>query len=345
MKILLNNLSKNYNEVKAIQDLSIEIPDGKLVCLLGPSGCGKSTTLSIIAGLENPDIGTVLFNEEDMEGVEPENRRIGMVFQNYALYPHMTVKKNLGFPLKMKKQSKKEIERKVIQISKLCHIQELLNRKPKELSGGQMQRVAIGRAMIKEPDILLLDEPLSNLDAKLRIEMREEIKRIQKATNITTVFVTHDQEEAMSIADFIVVLDGGKLKQYDTPKNLYKTPANIMVAEFLGNPSMTIIDKPYWIKDKEKYKCGIRPEDIEIIKKGTYKKAKNEMKINTKLKTGIITQIQILGKDQLIEINHQNNKIKILDRLERDFSIGEKIEFEFRKCHYFSTKSGERIEI
>ncbi|MCW7999828.1 sugar ABC transporter ATP-binding protein, partial [Clostridium sp. cpc1] len=242
MNLKIENLTIKFKEVTAVKNLNLDIEEGTIVTLLGPSGCGKSTTLYTIAGLYKPTKGNIYFNDRIIDNLEPEKRNIGMVFQNYALYPHMTVYKNIEFPLKMKKIKSKEAKEKVESIAKLVKIEDLLERKPSQLSGGQQQRVAIARALVKEPEILLLDEPLSNLDARLRIEMREEIRRIQKELNITTIFVTHDQEEAMTMSDKIALLKKGELQQYDKPENLYIKPNNLFVAKFLGNPPINILD-------------------------------------------------------------------------------------------------------
>lgn len=241
MRIRLENLTKRYQEVTAVDHLNLEIEDGDLVCLLGPSGCGKSTTLSIIAGLEQATEGSIYFDEENVGGLEAEERDIGMVFQDYALYPHMTVQENIAFPLKMQGWKKKDRIEKVKEAAKMLQIEEYLKRKPGKLSGGQQQRVAIARAIVKNPKILLLDEPLSNLDARLRIELRDEIRRVQKQLGITTIFVTHDQEEALSISDKILLMEKGKISQYSSPKEMYMEPQNVFAAKFLGNPPMNFV--------------------------------------------------------------------------------------------------------
>ena len=240
MKITLQNISKTFGTTLAVDDFSCELPDGHLICLLGPSGCGKSTLLNMICGILTPSKGNIFFDEQDVTNLPPDKRNIGMVFQNYALYPHLTVLENIAFPLEIKKVPKKERVQKAIEIAKLVKVDNLLKRFPAELSGGQQQRVAIARALIKNPKILLMDEPLSNLDARLRLEMREEIRRIQKQTGITTVFVTHDQEEAMSISDQIVVMKFGILQQIDSPQEVYNNPANLFVAQFLGTPPINV---------------------------------------------------------------------------------------------------------
>jgi len=252
MKVVLQNLTKVFpgrnkksnEEVVAVSDFNFEIPDGKLIGLLGPSGCGKSTTLHLISGLQKPTSGKIFFGDDDVTEISTENRGIGLVFQNYALYPHMTVKQNILFPLQNLKgadrPSKEDMLERAYQAAKLVQIDALMDRKPSELSGGQQQRVAIARALVKMPRVLLLDEPLSNLDARLRLQTREEIRRIQKETGITTVFVTHDQEEAMSISDIIVVMKAGVVQQIGAPQEVYDNPQNLFVAKFLGTPPINV---------------------------------------------------------------------------------------------------------
>ena len=251
MKIQLQELTKSFpgrgrnsSRVTAVKDFNFEIPDGELIGLLGPSGCGKSTTLNMICGLEKPTSGRILFGDKDVTTLPPEKRGVGMVFQNYALYPHLTVRQNIIFPLQnlkgKEKLSKAEMEKRAMDAAALVQIRELMDRKPGELSGGQQQRVAIARALVKLPHVLLLDEPLSNLDARLRLQTREEIRKIQRATKITTVFVTHDQEEAMSISDRIVVMKAGVVQQIGKPQEVYDDPVNLFVAKFLGTPPINV---------------------------------------------------------------------------------------------------------
>lgn len=235
-------IGKDKKVTKAVDDMNITIPSGKLIALLGPSGCGKSTTLYMIAGLHTPTHGQIFFGNDNVTQVPPEKRGIGLVFQNYALYPHLTVRQNIAFPLENEKCPKDEKEKIVREMAKLVDIEEYLDRKPSELSGGQQQRVAIARALAKKPRVLLLDEPLSNLDARLRLQTREEIRRIQKETGITTIFVTHDQEEAMSISDEIVVMKRGVIQQIGHPQEVYDAPANLFVAKFLGNPQINVFE-------------------------------------------------------------------------------------------------------
>ena len=252
MKIVLENLTKKFpnrnkkikGDVIAVNSFDHEIPDGKLIGLLGPSGCGKSTVLNLISGLEKPTSGRIYFGDDDVTDLPPENRGVGLVFQNYALYPHLNVRDNIRFPLEnlrgKDKLTKEQMNAKVLQAAKLVQIEQLMDRKPAEMSGGQQQRVAIARALVKQPRVLLLDEPLSNLDARLRLQTREELKRIQIETGITTIFVTHDQEEAMSICDAIVVMKDGRIMQYGSPQDVYDYPDDLFVAKFLGSPQINV---------------------------------------------------------------------------------------------------------
>ena len=245
-KVFPNRNKKSGEDVVAVNDFTFTIPDGSLVGLLGPSGCGKSTTLYMISGLQKPTSGRIFFGDEDVTDLSPVNRGIGLVFQNYALYPHMTVKQNILFPLQnlrgADKMTKEQMLERAQEAARLVQIDGLMDRKPSELSGGQQQRVAIARAIVKMPRVLLLDEPLSNLDARLRLQTREEIRRIQKETGITTVFVTHDQEEAMSISDVIVVMKLGVVQQVGKPQEIYDNPTNLFVAKFLGTPPINVFN-------------------------------------------------------------------------------------------------------
>ena len=252
MNVVLQHLTKRFpnrnkkagGDVIAVHDFTFEIPDGKLIGLLGPSGCGKSTALNLISGLLEPSEGQIFFGEDDVTHLPPENRGVGLVFQNYALYPHLTVRQNIMFPLEnlrgAEKLTKAEMAERTLEAAKLVQLEGLMDRKPSELSGGQQQRVAIARALVKRPRVLLLDEPLSNLDARLRLQTREEIRRIQRQTNVTTVFVTHDQEEAMSISDQIVVMKEGVIQQVGRPQQVYDDPSNLFVAKFLGTPPINL---------------------------------------------------------------------------------------------------------
>lgn len=346
MDIRLENLHKTFGSVVAVDNLNLKIDDGELISILGPSGCGKSTTLFLIAGLLQPDHGEIYFGDKKVTKEEPENRGIGMVFQNYALYPHMSVLKNICFPLKMQKVNKDESKRRAIEMAELTKIGDLLHRKPSELSGGQQQRVAIARALVKKPEILLLDEPLSNLDARLRIEMREEIRRIQQEVNITTIFVTHDQEEAMSISDKILLMKDGLYQQFTSPREMYSNPANKFVAKFLGNPPINFIDAI--VKDEEikllnsdiqldlsnhlnygdfgdgKRTLGIRPEDFIITNQ------ENSL-VSAKVKS-----IQIMGKEIYIIANiHEEIKVMLVATWDSNINIGDKLYLDIKNVHVF----------
>lgn len=323
--IKIENLKKVFNHnVIALENFNLEIEDKQFIALLGPSGCGKSTTLNCIAGLLNPTEGKISFDGNDVTDKAPKERNIGMVFQSYALYPHMSVIDNIAFPLKQKKMGKEERHDKARKVAKMLQIEHLLNRKPSELSGGQQQRVAMCRAIVKEPDILLLDEPMSNLDARLKIEIREVIKQLQQDLNVTCILVTHDQEEAMALADKIAILDDGKIQQYDTPSMLYKFPSNLFVANFMGNPPMNFIDAKvisqedgtiFDILDQKismpikltrdvkgkKVKIGIRSHSIGV-------KLKNETDEDIKMAVRIIEN---LGKELLIYGYLGNDEIRV----------------------------------
>ena len=240
-KISFKNINKSFGNNKVINNFNVEINSGEFIVLVGPSGCGKSTLLRMISGLETIDKGEILLNDKLINNLIPSKREIAMVFQSYALYPHMNVYENMSFGLKMENQNKKEIDIKVIDAAKMLKIDDLLKRKPKELSGGQRQRVAIGRAITRNPKIFLFDEPLSNLDAALRSEMRVEISKLHKKINTNMIYVTHDQIEAMTLADRIVILNKGNVEQFSTPNEIYEDPNNIFVAEFIGSPKMNII--------------------------------------------------------------------------------------------------------
>ena len=353
MDIRLVNLTKVFadknSEVRAVDNLSIDIPSGKLIGLLGPSGCGKSTTLYMISGLMEPSGGQIFFGDEDVTELPAEKRGIGLVFQNYALYPHMTIRQNILFPLQNMKLTKEEAYKRMHKYAKLVGIEELLNRKPKQLSGGQQQRVAIARALVKEPKVLLLDEPLSNLDARLRLQTREEIKRIQRETGITTIFVTHDQEEAMSISDEIVVMKFGVMQQLGQPQKVYENPDNQFVAKFLGTPPINIfngyISKGGLYIGKEKIAdsalenqevtIGIRPEGIEVTDEGT-------------LSIEII-QVEHIGRDKsVVARNPFSEKETVRFIVDSDSEVVEgstiKVRVKPHKCHVFHKVTEERLQ-
>ena len=325
-----------------------------LVGLLGPSGCGKSTTLYMISGLQKPSSGKIFFGDEDVTELSPENRGVGLVFQNYALYPHLTVKQNIMFPLQnlrgADKLSKQEMQERALEAAKLVQIDELMDRKPSELSGGQQQRVAIARALVKMPRVLLLDEPLSNLDARLRLQTREEIRRIQKETGITTVFVTHDQEEAMSISDMIVVMKLGVLQQIGKPQDIYDDPTNLFVAKFLGTPPINVFngkvengtlyigsdavlevgdvaDQPVWV--------GIRPEGFTPDDNGAL-----VCKLNN---------VEVMGRDVSVVSSHEASANPIVRSIinsdNKIDATAENIKYSLKphKVFIFNKETEERI--
>ncbi len=317
MKVELQNLTKIFpsrnkksgEEVVAVSDFTFTIPDGKLIGLLGPSGCGKSTTLYMISGLQKPTSGKIFFGDDDVTDLSTENRGVGLVFQNYALYPHMTVRQNILFPLQnlkgKDKLTREQMEERAIAAAKLVQIDELMDRKPSELSGGQQQRVAIARALVKMPRVLLLDEPLSNLDARLRLQTREEIRRIQRETGITTVFVTHDQEEAMSISDLIVVMKQGVVQQIGQPQAVYDDPINLFVAKFLGTPPINVFDgevkggKLYIGDDAVLDVSGVddRPVTVGIRPEGFVLDANGPMQCK-------LSSVEVMGRDVSIVSRH-----------------------------------------
>lgn len=354
MDIRLVNLTKifadkNQSEVRAVDNVDIVIPSGKLIGLLGPSGCGKSTTLYMIAGLLEPTSGQIFFGDEDVTALSPEKRGIGLVFQNYALYPHMTVRQNIMFPLQNMKMPKAEALARTQKYAKLVGIEELLDRKPKQLSGGQQQRVAIARALVKEPRVLLLDEPLSNLDARLRLQTREEIKRIQRETGITTVFVTHDQEEAMSISDEIVVMKTGVEQQKGKPQFVYDQPVNQFVAKFLGTPPINIFygkieNKGLYIGDEkiedidlpdQEVTIGIRPEGFEVCEDGCF--------------TVQAKQVEHIGRDKsIVAVHPSTEKDSFRLIIESDIEVEEnstiKLNVKPTKCFVFDKLTEARLK-
>jgi len=242
MSIKFQNVSKTFGDARVVDDLSLEINDGEFVVLLGPSGCGKTTTLRMLAGLETVSSGAIYIDDERINDVPTQHRDLAMVFQSYALYPHMTIAENIGYPLRVRKIEKEERARRVNRVAAMLEIESLLARKPRQLSGGERQRVALARAIVREPRAYLMDEPLSNLDARLRVQMRGELKRLQHQLGTTTIYVTHDQAEAMTLASRVAVMKKGRLQQFDTPMNIYERPVNRFVAEFVGSPSMNFID-------------------------------------------------------------------------------------------------------
>lgn len=362
MKIVLQNLTKKFpsrnkkspGEVIAVNDFTFEIPDGKLIGLLGPSGCGKSTALNLICGLLKPTSGKIFFGKDDVTNLPPEHRGVGLVFQSYALYPHLTVLKNITFPLEnlrgADKLSKEEMEKRALEAAKLVQLEGLMDRKPSELSGGQQQRVAIARALVKTPRVLLLDEPLSNLDARLRLQTREEIRRIQRQTGVTTVFVTHDQEEAMSISDMIVVMKDGVVQQIGKPQEVYDEPVNLFVAKFLGTPPINIFqgkvsggqlyigqEAVLTLRDvpDQEVTIGIRPEGFILQEDGPL--------------TCDLSRVEVMGRDISVVSTHacsENVSIRSIINAENIVdTAAETVHFALkpRKLYLFQPQSGERI--
>ena len=322
MKVRIDNVTKKFGHTTAVSNFSAELQDGHLICLLGPSGCGKSTLLNMLCGIIPVTEGQIFFDDKDVTKLPPDQRNIGMVFQNYALYPHMTVAENIAFPLEVQKVKKEERKVRIEEIAKLVHVDNLLKRYPSELSGGQQQRVAIARAMVKKPQLLLMDEPLSNLDARLRLEMREEIRRIQKETGVTTVFVTHDQEEAMSISDSILLMKDGLLIQSGLCQELYVNPNTLFVAEFLGNPPANKI-----VEDDKI--TAIRPEAFTLDPNGTEAE---------------IQFISEMGKDQIVTMTYLGNTVRaILNLDDMNVGSGSKIKVGLKKKGVFTfDKDGHR---
>lgn len=355
--IEIKNLRKVFdNNFEALKNINLDVEEGDLVCLLGPSGCGKSTILNLISGLLDPTDGDILFNGESIVNLHPKDRGIGLVFQNYALYPHMTVLENVMFPLTVGKNKKSKEEAKKIaqKYMKITSIEDLADKKPGKMSGGQQQRVAITRALVQNPKVLLLDEPLSNLDARLRLKIREEIRRLVKEIGITTIFVTHDQEEALSISDKIVLMNEGVVQQYDKPYNLYLDPVNLFVAKFMGNPIINIyemnlsnnilskgnfkIDTNKLNKDKfreklienQNYSVGIRSEYFVISDTPIYETE--------------VESIELIGKDCIVNfmLEGQISKtvVDVADRVEQGEHL--KLDIDYDNIYIFA-EDGRRV--
>ncbi len=362
MNVTLQNLTKKYpsrskkqpQDVIAVNDFTFTIPSGKLIGLLGPSGCGKSTTLNLLSGLQAPTSGKIFFGEDDVTNLPAENRGVGLVFQNYALYPHLTVQQNITFPLENRKGkdklTKQQMADMALETARLVQIDGLMDRKPSELSGGQQQRVAIARALVKMPRILLLDEPLSNLDARLRLQTREEIRRIQRSTGITTVFVTHDQEEAMSISDLIVVMKDGVVQQTGAPQEVYDSPENLFVAKFLGTPPINVFEgeakdgKLYIGKEavldvpgvsNQAVAVAIRPEGFVLNENGVL--------------SCDLTRVEVMGRDISVVSTHpncENAAIRSIISAENMAGIhGSTVRFDLKpsKVFLFEKETGKRI--
>ena len=343
------------NGFEALKSVNFSIEQGDLVCLLGPSGCGKSTILNMIAGLLQPTGGDIQFKKSSVINTEPKDRNIGFVFQNYALYPHMTVLENIMFPLTVgeKKISKEEAKKVAEEYMQLTNIEELAEKKPGTLSGGQQQRVAITRALVQKPEVLLLDEPLSNLDARLRLKIREEIRRLVKEVGITTIFVTHDQEEALSISDKIILLNEGVIQQHDDPQNLYLEPNNLFVAKFIGNPIINIsevevkdgvIHHPSFTLQVSElvesrfrkglenghYYLGLRPEDLVPSENGLF--------------TVTVTAVELIGRERILHFTLGEQDIKSIVSVEHKIEEGDTLSFDLLRHKLFLfDQNGERV--
>jgi multiple sugar transport system ATP-binding protein len=356
MEVTCEKITKRYGAVVAVDELSLKIEAGEFVVLLGPSGCGKTTTLRLVAGLEAVTSGRILIGETCVNDVPPRHRDVAMVFQSYALYPHMTVEENIAYPLRVRKMNRAEIPARVRQVAELLDIADLLNRKPRELSGGQRQRVALARAIVREPRVYLMDEPLSNLDAKLRVQMRGELKRLQYELGTTTLYVTHDQAEAMTLAHRVAVMKDGHVHQVDTPLNIYQYPANLFVAGFIGSPSMNFLsgeidhagrrfvnqevslslDPPTLSKlgRQQRVMLGVRPEDIRI--------STEEREGGTPAKVYVT---ELMGNETFVFLKLGEEKIiaraSADSRLEMETKVW--VSFDQRKLHCFDVASGARL--
>jgi multiple sugar transport system ATP-binding protein len=362
-KVKIEHLNKKYGEVDAVKDLSLTIEDGEFLVLLGPSGCGKTTTLRCIAGLETATSGNISIDDKIVNDIPPKDRNVSMVFQSYALFPHMSVFNNIAFPLKMRKVPKEEIEERVKRTASLLQISELLKRRPKELSGGQMQRVALGRSIVREPKVFLMDEPLSNLDAKLRIYMRAELKALQKRLGITTIYVTHDQVEALTMADRIAILNDGILQQLGNSDKIYNTPENVFVGSFIGSPPLNLL--PCSLLEK-KGKVFLESDDFLIdvsifkdeLKKGAttkglilgFRPEKAKIQKSRVSSDDIGAKVYVtepLGAQSLITLKLANcgELIKVIEKSAFKVNFGEKVwlNLDKNKIHIFDKKTEKAI--
>jgi ABC-type sugar transport system ATPase subunit len=347
--VSIRNVKKNFGDVKVIRDLSVEIQAGEFLVFVGPSGCGKSTLLRMIAGLESFESGEIYINDKRVNDLHPSMRDIAMVFQEYALYPHMSVRKNLGFGLKMRDYPAQEIDRRIEDVAAILQIEPLLERKPRELSGGQRQRVAMGRAIVRNPQVFLFDEPLSNLDAKLRVDMRSEIKALHQRLKTTSVYVTHDQVEAMTMADRIVVLNKGEIEQLGTPLELYNMPVSRFVAGFLGSPPMNFLPVllhpgridllnglkiPYTGSFLGAAELGIRPENLSVVTDS-----------DNALILGNVSLIEPLGADTLITIKSETHKFVVRVIGSSLMQLGDRagLTWSPNDHHLFEGASGKRL--
>ena len=348
MDLTLKDLTKQFGTTTAVDRVNLTIPGGKLTGLLGPSGCGKSTMLYMISGLLNATEGQILFGDRDVTTLPPDRRNIGLVFQNYALYPHMTVFENIAFPLGNKrgaqKMSKAQMRDAVDRVAELVQIQDFMKRRPKELSGGQQQRVAIARALVKEPDVLLLDEPLSNLDARLRMEMRQEVRRIQLESKVTTIFVTHDQEEAMSITDLIVLMKWGVVQQVGPAHEIYMNPHNDFVASFMGNPPITYVDVT--AKDGAVTLPGGAVLPVPGCPEGTLRMGIRPEAWTPGKTIGVrLDHVEMRGQDQIVDFTLGGTRITATLDAEYEAAAGKEMFLDIRptRCYFFDPETGKRL--
>ena len=348
MDLTLKDLTKQFGTTTAVDRVNLTIPGGKLTGLLGPSGCGKSTMLYMISGLLNATEGQILFGDRDVTTLPPDRRNIGLVFQNYALYPHMTVFENIAFPLGNKrgaqKMSKAQMRDAVERVAELVQIQDFMKRRPKELSGGQQQRVAIARALVKEPDVLLLDEPLSNLDARLRMEMRQEGRRIQLESKVTTIFVTHDQEEAMSITDLIVLMKWGVVQQVGPAHEIYMNPHNDFVASFMGNPPITYVNVT--AKDGAVTLPGGAVLPVPGCPEGTLRMGIRPEAWTPGKTIGVrLDHVEMRGQDQIVDFTLGGTRITATLDAEYEAAAGKEMFLDIRptRCYFFDPETGKRL--
>ncbi len=352
----LEHVCKHFGKVRAVDDLSLEIPAGSFITLLGPSGCGKTTTLSLIAGLDQVDSGRIYLGDRDITNEPPNERGMAMVFQNYALYPHMTVFENIAFSLKLRRRPKAEIRERVRRVAGMLGIDHLLDRSPAQLSGGQQQRVAVGRALVKQPVAFLLDEPFSNLDAALRARMRTEVKHLHLSLGTTSIFVTHDQEEAMVLSDLIAVMRDGKLVQYGSQREIYGKPANVYVASFVGKPQMSLIEGELRRSERSvdfvgadlrltldrfevapgrrvegRVIMGVRAENVELDEGDGVR--------------GIVRLLEPIGSDTFVELDVGGTSLTARARPDLDVEIGESVPLRLERSalHFFAAATGDRL--
>ncbi|MDO5018558.1 MAG: sn-glycerol-3-phosphate ABC transporter ATP-binding protein UgpC [Lagierella massiliensis] len=360
MRVLLKNIGKKYEgrDKFTIRNIDLEIKDKEFCVILGPSGCGKSTLLRMIAGLTSITEGELYFGDKLMNRVLPKDRDIAMVFQSYALYPHLTVYDNMAFSLKMKKERKEVIHERVMEAAKILQIEEYLYSRPSDISGGQRQRVALGRAMVRKPNVFLMDEPLSNLDAKLREHMRVELVRLHKNLETTSIYVTHDQTEAMTMADKIILLDKGKIQQFGTPKEFYDKPENLFVAGFIGSPTMNIvkgkIENKKFISDLKDIEIKPKEEDLEKLKdyegKSVYMGIRSERFIAEKSQENTfkakVEVIEMLGKEKLLHIKTDKGQEMIVSQPGHFLYETDEIHyftFDLDALHFFDSETTNRI--